>query len=280
MEMNNHIRAIIRRALKEDIGSGDITSLCTIPEKAKLSGDFIAKANGVIAGLEIAEETFRMLDPKCLFVPRVKDGTRIKKGTCIASITGNGRALLAGERTALNFLQRMSGIATTTRAFVDAVAGTNAQILDTRKTAPGLRILDKLAVRLGGGTNHRFGLFDMILIKENHIAAAGGITQAVTQAWAYEKKHLAIEVEVRTLEELREALSLKVDRILLDNMDVATLKKAVALTAGRVPLEASGNVSLDNVVEIAKTGVDMISVGSLTHSVKALDISFLIHTRK
>ena len=187
-----------------------------------------------------------------------------------------GRALLGGERTALNFLQRMSGIATLTRSFVDAVRGTNAVILDTRKTAPGLRLLDKQAVVLGGGGNHRFGLFDMVLIKDNHIAAAGGITEAVTQVWAADKKGRPLEIEVKNLNELREALSLKPDRIMLDNMDTETIRKAVAITAGRATLEASGNITLRNAAAVAQTGVDMISIGALTHSVSALDISFLL----
>ncbi len=271
-----YIRDCIRRALAEDIGTGDITSECTVPKKMKLKGELLAKSTGIIAGLEIAHETFRMLDKKVQFHYHVRDGARVKRGQRLATVTGNGRALLAAERTALNILQRMSGIATTTRAFVDAVAHTDAKILDTRKTAPGLRLLDKLAVHIGGGTNHRVGLFDMILIKENHIQAAGGITQAVTQVWSKYGTRYAIEVEVKNLTELREALSLKVDRILLDNMDVNTIKKAVSIIAGRIPLEASGNVTLDSVVSIAETGVDMISVGALTHSVKALDISFII----
>ncbi|MCX7983702.1 MAG: carboxylating nicotinate-nucleotide diphosphorylase [Bacteroidetes bacterium] len=279
MNFQRTIRAIIRRALDEDIGSGDLTSLCTIPPSLILTGDLIAKSDGVIAGLNVAYETFKMLDRHVHVKSYAKEGNRIKKGQRIATITGKGRALLSAERTALNFLQRMSGIATLTRTYVDAVKGTGAQIMDTRKTAPGLRILDKLAVQYGGGVNHRFGLYDMVLIKDNHIAAAGGITQAVTQVWSKNLKNVAIEVEVRTLDELREAISLKVDRIMLDNMDIPTLRKAVEITAGRIPLEASGNVSLETVVEIAQTGVDMISIGALTHSVKALDLSFTIRKR-
>lgn len=276
MNLKREIRSIICRALDEDIGSGDITSECTIPASLVLTGEFIVKADGVVAGLDVAYETFKMLDRRVHFKAYVKDGARVKRGKRIATVRGKGRALLAAERTALNFLQRMSGIATMTRSFVDAVKGTNAQILDTRKTVPGLRLLDKLAVQYGGGVNHRFGLYDMVLIKDNHIAAAGGITPAVTSVWAKHRTDFAIEVEVKNLDELREALALKVDRILLDNMDIPTLRKAVEITAGRIPLEASGNVTLDSVVEIAKTGVDMISVGALTHSVKALDISFKI----
>jgi nicotinate-nucleotide pyrophosphorylase (carboxylating) len=273
---NLEIRKLIRRALEEDLGSGDITSECTVPAKQVLTGTFIAKAPGIIAGLKVAAETFKLLDKNVVFSPKVSDGSAVLKGQIIANVQGKGRALLGAERTALNFLQRMSGIATSTRSFVDAVRGTNAVILDTRKTVPGLRILDKQAVVFGGGKNHRIGLYDMVLIKDNHIAAAGGITQAVTQVWAMDKKKRSIEVEVRNIDELREALSLKVDRIMLDNMSPETMRTAVLLTAGRAALEASGNVTLDNIAAVAQTGVDMISIGALTHSVSALDISFLI----
>ena len=265
------IRDIIRRALEEDLGEGDITSESTIPPQ-----QVIAKAPGIIAGLAVASETFKMLDKKIIFSQKISDGGAVLKGQIIAKVRGKGRALLGAERTALNFLQRMSGIATLTRSFVDAVRGTNAVILDTRKTAPGLRLLDKQAVVLGGGVNHRFGLFDMVLIKDNHIAAAGGITQAVTKVWAADKKDRPLEVEVKNLDELREALLLKPDRILLDNMDTQTMRKAVAITSGRASLEASGNITLRNAAAAARTGVDMISIGALTHSVSALDISFLL----
>ncbi len=271
-----NLHAIIHRALEEDIGTGDITTLSTIPVKSVLKGTFIAKESGVIAGMEAVRETFKYLDKHVTFSPKVTDGRQVAKGTTLAVVRGNGRLLLTAERTALNFLQRMSGIATITRAYVNAVKGTNAVILDTRKTSPGNRLLDKQAVLLGGGANHRFGLFDMVLIKDNHIAAAGGITQAVTQVWAKDKMKRMIEVEVKNLDELREALSLKVDRIMLDNMDIKTLREAVSFTAGRVPLEASGNVTLKNAAAVAATGVDMISVGALTHSVHAMDISFKI----
>lgn len=270
------IRDIIRRALEEDMGEGDITSESTIPPQQVLTGTFIAKAPGIIAGLAVASETFKMLDKKIIFSQKISDGGAVLKGQIIAKVRGKGRALLGAERTALNFLQRMSGIATLTRSFVDAVRGTNAVILDTRKTAPGLRLLDKQAVVLGGGVNHRFGLFDMVLIKDNHIAAAGGITQAVTKVWAADKKDRPLEVEVKNLDELREALLLKPDRILLDNMDTQTMRKAVAITSGRASLEASGNITLRNAAAAARTGVDMISIGALTHSVSALDISFLL----
>jgi nicotinate-nucleotide pyrophosphorylase (carboxylating) len=278
-ELDN-LHAIIHRALEEDIGSGDITTLSTVPTKSVLKGTFIAKESGVIAGLEVVRETFKYLDTRIIFSQKVCDGKYATKGTVLATVRGKGRALLTAERTALNFLQRMSGIATVTRAYVDAVKGTDTVILDTRKTSPGNRYLDKQAVILGGGANHRFGLFDMVLIKDNHIATAGGITQAVTQVWATDTMKRLIEVEVKNFEELREALSLKVDRILLDNMDIKTLREAVRFTAGRVPLEASGNITLKNVAAVAATGVDMISIGALTHSVRALDISFLIQSPK
>lgn len=271
-----NLHAIIHCALEEDIGSGDITTLSTVPAKSVLKGTFIAKESGVISGLEVVRETLKYLDKNVTFSPKVTDGRRVAKETVLATVRGNGRILLTVERTALNFLQRMSGIATITRAYVDAVKGTNAVILDTRKTSPGNRLLDKQSVLLGGGANHRFGLFDMVMIKDNHIAAAGGITQAVTQVWARDKMKRLIEVEVKNFEELREAILLKVDRILLDNMSIKALREAVRFTAGRVPLEASGNVTLKNVAAIAATGVDMISVGALTHSVRAMDISFKI----
>jgi nicotinate-nucleotide pyrophosphorylase (carboxylating) len=277
-ELQN-LHAIIHRALEEDIGSGDITTLSTVSTKSVLNGKFIAKESGVIAGLEVVQETFKYLDTRIIFSQKVCEGKYAAKGTVLATVRGKGRALLTAERTALNFLQRMSGIATITRSYVDAVKRTDTIILDTRKTSPGNRLLDKQAVLLGGGANHRFGLFDMVLIKDNHIAAAGGITQAVTQVWATDTMKRLIEVEVKNMDELREALSLKVDRILLDNMDIKTLREAVHFTAGRIPLEASGNVTLKNVAAVAATGVDMISVGALTHSVRALDISFLIQSQ-
>jgi nicotinate-nucleotide pyrophosphorylase (carboxylating) len=206
------------------------------------------------------------------------DGEPLTAGQVFATVSGPGRALLSAERVALNCLQRMSGIAALTRQFVDAVQGTRAVILDTRKTAPGLRVLDKWAVRLGGGQNHRHGLFDMVLIKDNHIAAVGGLSEAVRRVRAADAQKLAIEVEVRNLAELREALDLRVDRIMLDNMSLEDLCDAVQVTAGRTPLEASGNVTLANVAEIAATGVDFISVGALTHSAPALDISLKLQT--
>ena len=270
------IQTIIRRALEEDIGDGDITTLATIPEDARLTGRFLAKEGGVIAGLDVAAMTFIELDPQAQMICNVGDGERVEKGTEIARIVGQGRAILSGERVALNLLQRMSGIATQTRQFVEAARGASAVILDTRKTMPGLRVLDKWAVRLGGGENHRFGLFDMAMIKDNHIAAVGSITRAVAQVRAQDSRRRPIEVEVKNLEELAETLPLNVDRILLDNMTPDVMREAARLTNQRVPLEASGNVSLENVAEIAAAGVNYISIGKLTHSVKALDISLLL----
>jgi len=274
------LHVIIHRALEEDLGDGDITTLSTVPARSVLKGTFIAKESGIIAGLEVVRETLKYLDPRTSFSAHVKDGKHVSKGTILATVRGNGRALLVAERTALNFFQRMSGIATATRMYVNAVRKTKAIIVDTRKTAPGLRLLDKWAVRLGGGQNHRFGLFDMVLIKENHIAAAGGISQAVARVRATDTKKRPIEVEVRTLDELRETLELTVDRILLDNMSLKHMREAVCITSGKTELEASGNVSLENVAAVAATGVDIISVGKLTHSVRALDISFLIESVK
>jgi nicotinate-nucleotide pyrophosphorylase (carboxylating) len=274
------LRVIIHRALEEDLGDGDITTLSTVPARSVLKGTFIAKESGIIAGLEVVHETLKYLDPRIKFTAHVSDGERVAKGTVLATVHGNGRAILIAERTALNFFQRMSGIATTTRSYVDAVRSTKAIIVDTRKTAPGLRLLDKMAVRIGGGQNHRFGLYDMALIKENHIAATGGITQAVARVRAMDKKKRPIEVEVRNQDELSEALKLNVDRILLDNMTLDRLHDAVWLTKGKTKLEASGNVSLESVHAIAATGVDIISVGKLTHSVRALDFSFLIEAVK
>lgn len=277
-EISEEIRRIIQRALEEDLGPGDVTSRWILPEELVLEGKIIVKADGVVAGLTVAGVVFAMVDDRVDFLPLCLDGQAVPAGTVIAEVKGPGIAILSAERTALNFLQRMSGIATTTRRYVDAVAGTRAVILDTRKTAPGLRVLDKWAVWLGGGQNHRFGLFDMVLIKDNHIAAAGGITRAVERVRQHNRAGLPVEVEVKTLEELEEALAIRppLDRIMLDNMDMETMRRAVQMTAGRVPLEASGGISLETVRQIAETGVDYISVGALTHSVKALDISLEI----
>lgn len=273
--LSEEIRGIIQRALQEDIGSGDVTSDAIIPANTPLYGEFLAKEAGVLAGMEIVQEVFHQVDPSVMLTPLRQDGEAFEAGDILATVSGYGPGILTAERTALNFLQRMSGIATITRRYVQAVAGTRARILDTRKTAPGLRALDKLAVRLGGGCNHRIGLYDMVLIKDNHIEAAGGIRAAVERV-RQKGITLPIEVEVQTLEQLEEALELDVDRIMLDNMDIPTMREAVTRTAGRVELEASGGVTLERVAAIAATGVDYISVGAITHSVKALDISLEI----
>jgi nicotinate-nucleotide pyrophosphorylase (carboxylating) len=274
--MNNALPAeiisCIKRALEEDIGNSDATTNSIVPETATLKGKIIAKQSGVVAGLEIAKAVFLELNEEVMFEQLVTDGSEVQDRTVIATVQGSARALLTAERTALNFLGRMSGIATLTRQFVKAVSGTDAQILDTRKTAPGLRTLDKKAVKLGGGKNHRFGLFDMILIKDNHIDFAGSITTAVERARA-SGTNLEIEVETRTLDDVNEALSLGVNRILLDNMSMETMRSAVALCRGRAKLEASGNITLENVLDVARTGVEYISVGALTHSPKVFDVS-------
>ncbi|MBV7330538.1 carboxylating nicotinate-nucleotide diphosphorylase [Chloroflexi bacterium TSY] len=275
------ISPIIQRALDEDIGDGDVTTQSTIPPDSLYQGTFVTKASGILAGLAVVEQTFVLVAEK-LGLPRIQftmlasDADRVEAGTTIATVQGSGQVLLTAERVALNFLQRMSGIATLTNRYVAAVRGTSATILDTRKTVPGLRMLDKQAVMLGGGQNHRIGLYDMALIKENHIVVAGGITAAVEQIREQDKLQRKIEVEVTNLTELQEALSLNVDQIMLDNMNLEQMREAVRITDGAVPLEASGNVSLDTVAEVAATGVDYISIGKLTHSVEALDISFLL----
>jgi nicotinate-nucleotide pyrophosphorylase (carboxylating) len=274
------IDRILSFALAEDIGEGDITTQSTVSPDAHYTGYCMAKEHGVIAGLQAAERVFHLLDPSVQMRKRVLDGDEVEEDTVLANLEGPGRALLSGERVALNVLQRMSGIATLTRRYVEAVHGTKAIILDTRKTAPGLRVLDKWAVRLGGAQNHRLGLYDMVLIKDNHIAAAGGISEAVRRVREMDRQKRPIEVEVTDLQQLQEALQLKVDRIMLDNMDLEQLRQAVGIVAGRIPLEASGNVTLDSVAAIAATGVDFISVGSLTHSAKALDINLTLSGEK
>ena len=272
MRIYTLISEYIQRALEEDIGTGDVTTDTIVPADATLRGQIVAKQDGIVAGLDVAKQVFLTLNPQISFLAKTDDGAKVTRRDVLADVEGPARALLTGEPTALNFLGRMSGIATLTRKFVDAVAPTSATILDTRKTAPGLRMTDKLAVRLGGGQNHRTGLFDMVLIKDNHIDFAGSITQAVERVRASQTK-LEIEVETRTLDDVREALALNVDRILLDNMSPEMMSEAVVICGGRVTLEASGNVTLDNVLEVAKTGVDYISVGALTHSPVVFDVS-------
>jgi len=274
--MEQYIIKLIEEALIEDIGHGDVTSEAVIPEETSSTAEIIAKQDLVLAGVLIAREVFRTLDPQVQFTPLFHDGSRVVSGSVIAQVQGGTRMLLAGERVALNLLQHLSGIATTTARFVNALKGSRAEILDTRKTLPGLRTLEKYAVRTGGGRNHRFGLYDGILIKDNHIKAAGSIIKAM--AGIHKKVHplLKIEVEVKTLDEVSEALAAGATMIMLDNMTPAIMKQAVDIVGGRVPVEASGNVTLDNIRTIAETGVDFISSGSLTHSAPAADISMKI----
>jgi nicotinate-nucleotide pyrophosphorylase (carboxylating) len=267
---------IIENALAEDIHTGDITTLAVMRDKREARARLTAKEPMVLAGIEAAARVFHLLDPRILFTPRFSDGDALETGAIIAEITGDAAALLQGERVALNILQRMSGVATLTARYVAAVKGTKARVVDTRKTAPGLRILDKYAVRVGGGTNHRTGLYDGVLIKENHITAAGGIGVAVSRARAWIPHTMKIEVETETLAEVAQALAAGADIIMLDNMDTATMREGVAMIAGRALVEASGGVNLETIREIAETGVDIISVGALTHSARALDISMLL----
>jgi nicotinate-nucleotide pyrophosphorylase (carboxylating) len=267
---------LIQLALTEDFGErGDVTSQATIPASKLIVGRVIAKDHGVIAGLPLIARVYAQIDPQVQIQLCVEDGATVTPQTLIAEVRGTAHSILSGERTALNFLQRLSGIATLTAQFVAAVQNTKTRILDTRKTTPGWRLLEKYAVRLGGGENHRIGLYDMVLIKDNHIDTAGSITAAVNAARNH-AFNLPIEVEVRNFEELREVLALDVNRIMLDNMTDEQLREAVTITAGRVPLEASGNMSLARVTAVAATGVDYISVGALTHSAPALDLSMKI----
>jgi nicotinate-nucleotide pyrophosphorylase (carboxylating) len=268
------ILACIRRALDEDIGAGDVTTDSIVPADALMRGQIISKQAGIVAGMDVACGVYRTLDEQVSFEAHVPEGAQVENRQALALVSGRARALLTGERTALNFLGRISGIANLTRQFIEAVAGTRAVILDTRKTAPGLRALDKLAVRRGGGQNHRAGLYDMILIKDNHIDFAGSLAEAVRRA-RRAGGALVIEVETRTLEDVASALEQGVERILLDNMSPEMMRQAVAMNDGRAKLEASGNVTLANVRQVAETGVDFISIGALTHSVKVLDVSFL-----
>jgi len=273
---NLTVDSIIKNALEEDLGWGDVTTDSTIPETAVIKGNFIAKAEGIVCGIEICKRVFEKVDKNIEFHAIMKDGQRVSKGDIIATIDGNARSILKGERTALNFFQRMSGIATMTDKFVSQTAGFKAKIVDTRKTAPGLRILDKYSVKVGGGSNHRFNLSDMVLIKDNHIKAAGGITPAVEAAKRNISHAVKIEVEVESIRELMEAIDAGSDIVMLDNMTPDMMKEAVSIAKGRVLLEASGNMALQgdrNVGTVAETGVDIISVGALTNSVDALDIS-------
>ncbi|MGZ0051310.1 carboxylating nicotinate-nucleotide diphosphorylase [Brevibacillus gelatini] len=270
----------IEEWLQEDIGFGDVTTLSTIPESEQGTGILYAKEAGVIAGLPIARQVFATVDPDLVFTAKVEEGQRVEVGQELAEVSGPVRSILSGERLALNLMQRLSGIATKTSEYVAAVAGTKARVVDTRKTTPGLRFLEKYAVRVGGGHNHRFALYDAVMIKDNHIKGAGGIAQAVAAARAAIPHTMTVEVEAESLEQVREALEAGADIIMLDNMSLETMREAVALIDGRAVVEASGGVSLETIGNIAKTGVDVISVGALTHSVKAFDISLDLNTRK
>jgi nicotinate-nucleotide pyrophosphorylase (carboxylating) len=267
------LEELIRKALAEDIGAGDVTTGAALRGDETGLARATAKAELVVAGIAVFGEVFRTLDPTLTFMPRKRDGEKAVKGEILAEISGTLASILTAERVALNLLQRMCGIATLTRRYVDKIAGMHAKILDTRKTAPGLRILDKYAVRAGGGYNHRFALYDGVLIKDNHIAAAGGIGEAVRRVRGGVPHTLKIEVEVKNPAELEEALAAGADSILLDNIGLPEMVAAVKRVAGRIPLEASGNMTLERVREVAATGVDLISVGTLTHSAAAADIS-------
>jgi len=267
------VEKAVAESLAEDLGlGGDITTEATIPAGTRASAVIAARKAGTVAGVQLAKAAFKMLDPFVEFETVVGDGGKVGAGAVIARVSGDARALLTAERTALNFLGHMSGIATLTARYVEAVSGTGARIIDTRKTTPGLRALEKFAVRCGGGVNHRFGLFDAVLIKDNHIEAAGGIGPALERARRHAGHMVKVEIEVTSLDELDDALKLAPDAVLLDNMPPDLLKAAVAEVAGRIITEASGGVTLETVRTVAETGVDLISVGALTHSAPVLDI--------
>jgi nicotinate-nucleotide pyrophosphorylase (carboxylating) len=268
---------LVRQALREDLGGmGDVTTDSIVPANLAGKGLILTREAGVVAGLAIAREVFTQLDPAVTFEECVADGDRLKAGQPLLRIFGPARVILTGERVALNLFARMCSVATATRHVADLIASTSARVVCTRKTTPGLRLLEKYAVRMGGGSNHRFGLDDAILIKDNHVAVAGGVRQAVEQARARAGHMLKVEVEVDTLDQLREVLDLRIDAVLLDNMPPTSLREAVELVAGRVTTEASGGITLDNVLAVAQTGVDLISMGSLTHSSRQIDLSMEI----
>ncbi|MBI9073381.1 MAG: carboxylating nicotinate-nucleotide diphosphorylase [Melioribacteraceae bacterium] len=276
-ELNlDEINFIIDHALNEDVKNGDITTNTLIPGDKEVKAYMMAKADGVVAGLAVAERIFKKLNSEINFKALVNEGDRVTSQTRIVEIEGSYRAILTGERLALNFLQRMSGIATKTSEFVDAVKEYKTEILDTRKTVPGLRTLDKYSVKMGGGTNHRIGLYDMVMIKDNHIEVAGSITEAVKQIRANVASEIKIEVETKNLDEVKEALEAGADIIMLDNMNNEQMTEAVKLIDGKAMVEASGSINMERVKEVAATGVDYISVGGLTHSVTALDIGMYI----
>lgn len=271
-----HINTLIDIALEEDVKGGDVTTNALIPESQMATATMTAKADGVIAGLPVARMVFEKLYPETIWTEHIKEGDKVKKGDLIVTIESTFRTLLTGERLALNFLQRMSGVATQTNEFVKEMEGFSTQILDTRKTIPCLRLLDKYAVKMGGGTNHRIGLFDLAMIKDNHIKIAGGIANAVKQVRASIPSNIRVEVETTNLDEVQQAIEAGADIIMLDNMDNATMTEAVKMIDGKAQSEASGNMSIPRLKGVAATGVDFISVGALTHSVMALDISMNI----
>ncbi|MBC7529027.1 MAG: carboxylating nicotinate-nucleotide diphosphorylase [Chthonomonadaceae bacterium] len=266
------IAEIVTYALREDLGAGDITTLSTVPKEAKASATMIAKTEGVIAGLPVVEEVYRQVDPSVKITRRVEEGAHVPPRTVLCEIVGDARSLLTGERVALNFLQRLSGIATKTARFVSLVEGSGVRVVDTRKTTPGLRPLERYAVKVGGGHNHRYALDSAVMIKDNHIAASGGITAAVERARKAIPHTMTITVECDTLAQVSEAVAAKADILLLDNMTLDQLREAVSMIGGRAKAEASGGVNELTISEIARTGVDLISVGALTHSAIALDI--------
>ena len=272
----DNIKTFISNALREDIGPGDLTTEALIQPDIEGKAELIAKELLILAGIEVAREVFHQVNQDINFLGRHTDGEVLSSSTVIATISGPLRSLLTAERVALNLLQRLSGIATLTRQYVNGIEGTKARIVDTRKTTPGLRALEKYAVRIGGGKNHRFGLFDGILIKDNHIAAVGSLTEAVKKAREKAPHTLKIEVETENLDQVREAISAGAEIIMLDNMDIETMKEAVKLINGKALIEASGGINLNNVRQVAETGVDLISVGAITHSARSMDISMEI----
>ncbi|MDD5824853.1 MAG: carboxylating nicotinate-nucleotide diphosphorylase [Prevotellaceae bacterium] len=278
LKVEELVDKLIDLAFAEDIGDGDHTTLCCIPEDAMGRSHLLIKEDGVLAGVEVAKEVFRRFDPELKVEVLMEDGTRVKKGDIAMIVSGRVRSLLQTERLMLNIMQRMSGIATTTSRYVERLKGTKTRVLDTRKTTPGLRMLEKAAVKIGGGCNHRIGLFDMILLKDNHVDFAGGISNAINRCHEYLEKNnlkLKIEIEVRNFDELQQALDCGgIDRIMLDNFTPADTKKAVDIIAGRYETESSGGITFDTLRDYAECGVDFISVGALTHSVKGLDMSF------
>lgn len=279
MQISSSIDQLIELAMEEDIGTGDVTTCHLVPPEAPGHGSIVAKEALVIAGLDVARRVFERLDPTVTFATDFSDGDPVDQGQTVVRLTGSIAALLTAERTALNFLQRLSGIATYVQTCVRAIKGYDVLLLDTRKTTPGWRTLEKYAVRTGGGTNHRLGLYDAVLIKDNHIAAAGSITQAVKKIKAHVDPSMTIEVETTTLDEVQEALNAGAHIIMLDNMELDQIKQAVALVKGRAKLEVSGGVTLTHLADLAATGVDLISSGALTHSAKAVDLSMRIEAR-